>query len=204
MFILVSPLSKAMDLVADRAPERVISLLDPDATFPEFGSVYVGHHLRLQFHDVHYPTVGEVSATAKHIDDLLSFLAQWRRSAPLLIHCRAGMGRSPAAAFIAACLYNPSVDELEVASTLRRISSTARPNESLIDLADAALGRCGRMTKAIVETGRGLSWPPVDEGHPFQFPATIQPNKALEPTTMAVTSRAPSSTSRASHGRGSS
>ena len=31
-----------------------------------------------------------------------------------------------------------------------------------------------------------------------------KPNKALEPTTMAVTSRAPSSTSRASHGRGSS
>jgi hypothetical protein len=30
------------------------------------------------------------------------------------------------------------------------------------------------------------------------------PNKAPEPTTMAVTSRAPSSTSRASHGRGSS
>jgi len=29
-------------------------------------------------------------------------------------------------------------------------------------------------------------------------------NQALEPTTMAVTSRAPSSTSRASHGRGSS
>jgi hypothetical protein len=31
-----------------------------------------------------------------------------------------------------------------------------------------------------------------------------KPNKAPEPTTMAVTSRAPSSTSRASHGRGSS
>ena len=31
-----------------------------------------------------------------------------------------------------------------------------------------------------------------------------RPNKAPEPTTMAVTSRAPSSTRRASHGRGSS
>ena len=40
----------------------------------------------------------------------------------------------------------------------------------------------------------------------FIFPVSISqaPNKALEPTTMAVTSRAPSSTSRASHGRGSS
>jgi ribosomal protein S18 acetylase RimI-like enzyme len=34
--------------------------------------------------------------------------------------------------------------------------------------------------------------------------AMEKPNKAPEPTTMAVTSRAPSSTSRASHGRGSS
>src|SRR5215216_6582763 len=31
-----------------------------------------------------------------------------------------------------------------------------------------------------------------------------EPNKAPEPTTMAVTIRAPSSTARASHGRGSS
>ena len=34
--------------------------------------------------------------------------------------------------------------------------------------------------------------------------AAEKPNKAPEPTTMAVTPRAPSSTSRASHGRGSS
>src|SRR4051794_22420831 len=33
---------------------------------------------------------------------------------------------------------------------------------------------------------------------------TERPNKAPEPTTMAVTIRAPSSTDRASHGRGSS
>lgn len=184
MFILVSPLPKVLHLVADRAPERVVSLPDPDATFPEFGSAHVGHHLRLRFHDVHVPSVGEVSATVKHIDAWLAFLAQWRRSAPILIHCRAGMGPSPAAAFIAACLHNPSVDELEVASALRRLSSTARPNESLIGLADAALGRRGRMTKAIVETGRGLSWPPVDEGRSFEFPAVIEPHKAPEPTTM--------------------
>ena len=47
------------------------------------------------------------------------------------------MGRSPAAAFIAACLYNPSVDELEVASALRRLSSTARGHAlDLVGLAE--------------------------------------------------------------------
>jgi hypothetical protein len=38
----------------------------------------------------------------------------------------------------------------------------------------------------------------------FAFLHTKMPNKAPEPTTMAVTIRAPSSTARASHGRGSS
>jgi hypothetical protein len=36
------------------------------------------------------------------------------------------------------------------------------------------------------------------------LPESKMPNKAPEPTTMAVTIRAPSSTARASHGRGSS
>jgi hypothetical protein len=36
------------------------------------------------------------------------------------------------------------------------------------------------------------------------LPESKKPNKAPEPTTMAVTIRAPSSTARASHGRGSS
>ena len=35
MFILVSPLSKVMHLVADRAPERVVSLLDPEVSILE-------------------------------------------------------------------------------------------------------------------------------------------------------------------------
>ena len=185
MIILVSPLSQVTRLVRSRAPERIVSLLDPDAAFPEFGSAYAGRHLRLRLHDVHAATDGQVPATATQIEDLLAFFAQWRRSAPLLIHCRAGIGRSPAAAFIAACFYNPGIDEMEVASALRRASPTSRPNESLIGFADAALGRGGRMTAAIVKTGRGLRWPDLDEGRPFELPGVIRPNKALHATAAA-------------------
>src|SRR3954467_1985632 len=42
------------------------------------------------------------------------------------------------------------------------------------------------------------------EHAPVMPPSPERPNKAPEPTTMAVTIRAPSSTARASHGRGSS
>ena len=42
------------------------------------------------------------------------------------------------------------------------------------------------------------------EADDFKMTKKTEPKQAPEPTTMAVTPRAPSSTSRASHGRGSS
>mgnify|MGYP003701532507 CR=1 FL=1 len=113
--------------------------------------------------------------TSKHVDELLAFLTLWSRTAPILIHCRAGIGRSTAAAFIAACLYNPHADEREIASALRRAAPLARPNQTLIKLADTAMSRNGRMSEAIAETGRGLPWIQVEEGVPVEMPSTFQP-----------------------------
>jgi predicted protein tyrosine phosphatase len=173
MTILVCPLSKVMNIIATRAPERIISLLDPDFSFPEAGPAYLGRHLRLHLHDVHLPTEGHILPTTKHIDDLLTFLSHWNQTAPILIHCRAGIGRSPAAAFIAACLHNPHVDERYIAVALRRASPLARPNEVLIKLADAAMSRKGRMSSAIAKTGRDLPWTSIDENMPFEMPSTF-------------------------------
>jgi predicted protein tyrosine phosphatase len=173
MKILVCPLSKVMSMVATHTPERIVSLLDPSFTFPETGSVYSGRHLRLHIHDIHSPTEGQVVPTAKHVDELLAFLTLWRRTAPILIHCRAGIGRSTAAAFIAACLHNPQAEERKIANALRDASPLARPNETLIELADAAMSRHGRMSEAIVETGRDLPCLAVDEGLPFEMPSNF-------------------------------
>jgi predicted protein tyrosine phosphatase len=169
-----------MSMVATHTPERIVSLLDPGYAFPETGPAYFGRHLRLCFHDIHIPTDSQVVPTAKHIEELLAFLSLWSRQAPILIHCRAGIGRSTATAFITACLHNPHADELEIAGTLRRASPLARPNETLVQLADAAMSRNGRMSEAIAETGRDLSWIDViehlknyDEGVPFEMPATF-------------------------------
>jgi predicted protein tyrosine phosphatase len=170
-----------MSIVAIYAPERIVSLLDPNYAFPETGPAYFSQHLRLSFHDIHLSAEDQVLPTAKHIDVLLDFLSLWSRQAPILIHCRAGIGRSTAAAFITACLHNPHADELEIAITLRRASPLARPNEILIKLADAAMGRNGRMSNAITETGRDLSWTEVnerlriyDEGVPFEMSAIFE------------------------------
>ncbi len=172
MTVLVCPLSRVLEVVASHRPTRVISVLDPDATFPELGPDYLGRHLRLRFHDIHASTGDQVMPSARDIDDLLSFFSDWEGAASLLVHCRAGIGRSTATAFVAACWYNPHADEWEIAATLRRVAPLARPNETLVRLADKAMGRNGRMSEAIAETGRDLAWIDVHEGDPFEMPST--------------------------------
>lgn len=180
MTILVCPLSKVASLVAARAPERIVSLLDPDFTFPDAGPAYADRHLRLRFNDAHVATPGQGVPGVEHVEELLAFVGKWDRSAPILVHCRAGIGRSTAAAFITACLHNPHVEEREIALALRQASPLARPNETLIKLADAVLGRNDRMYRAISETGRNLSWNEVGlalrsegEGRAFEMPSAF-------------------------------
>ena len=180
MTILVCPLSKVRALIEARAPERIVSLADPDHGFPDAGPDYLNRHLCLSFHDATVTVDDDVAPTATHAATLVSFLRDWTRRAPLLVHCRAGIGRSTATAFIAACLHNPKTDEHTIACTLRRASPLARPNARLVELADATLGRQGRMIAAIEETGRGLSWQDVaqalqanGEGVPFELPSTF-------------------------------
>jgi predicted protein tyrosine phosphatase len=170
MKIVVCPLSRVKQMVAAHAPERVVSLLDPDFEFPELGPAFRNRHLCLHLHDVHELAPGQIAPGPAHVDQLLVFLAGWQRSSPLLIHCRAGIGRSTAAAFIAACVHQPHVDERSLALELRRASPLARPNQVLIELADAAMGRSGRMLSAIEETGRKLQWHGIDENIPFEIP----------------------------------
>jgi predicted protein tyrosine phosphatase len=73
----------------------------------------------------------------------------------MLIHCFAGVSRSTAAAYIAACALEPKRDEFAIARALRAASPTASRNARLVALADDRLGRRGRMNEAIAAIGRG-------------------------------------------------
>jgi predicted protein tyrosine phosphatase len=171
MSILVAPLSHLPDIVARRKPARVISVLDPGIPFPELGPSYDDRHLRLAFHDVHSPGPGVVAPSARHIAELLDFLETWDAVECLLVHCRAGIGRSTATAFVAACHRDPRASERRIAIELRRVAPLARPNEAVVKLADAMMQRNGRMWAAIADTGRGLPWLDVHEGEPFELAA---------------------------------
>jgi predicted protein tyrosine phosphatase len=173
MPIFVCPLSKLLEMIERHKPTRVVSVLDPGSQFPELGSAYTDSHLRLEFHDIHFPILNYVLPAPAHVDRLLNFVSHWNPEESLLIHCRAGIGRSTATAYIAACFHNPQMDERHIAAALRRAAPFARPNEVLVRVADEALGRSGRMLAAITESGRNL--PPLHlmEGEVFQIASTF-------------------------------
>ena len=169
MAIIVCPLSHVADMIQAHAPERIVSLLDPEFAFPDAGPDYSNRHLRLHFHDIHVAMDNHVLPSVEHVGALLAFIGGWLRTAPLLIHCRAGIGRSTAAAYITACASSPDNNEYDIAVQLRQVAPLARPNETLIRLADRALGRDGRMSTAMTETGLNLPELEVYEGEPFML-----------------------------------
>jgi predicted protein tyrosine phosphatase len=169
MTIVVCPLSKVEEMVALHQPERVISLLDPEFEFPELGSRYQDRHLRLGFHDITVAYEDYVMPCTDHIRDVLHFVSGWDNQSAILIHCRAGISRSTAVAYIIACYTHPELDEQEIAASLRKAAPLARPNFTLIELADQEMGRNGRMCAAIEATGRDLPWIEVEENEPFRL-----------------------------------
>lgn len=77
--------------------------------------------------------------------------ADW--TAPLLIHCRLGISRSPAAAFMIQCALAPNKSETEIAMAMRNASTEVDPSFSIIAEADDMLGRDGRMLDAVDAMG---------------------------------------------------
>ena len=100
---------------------------------------------------------------------ILDFVAAWPREKPLVIHCYAGISRSTAAAYIAACALRPP-RRGRVAAALRAASPSATPNPLFVAIADRLLGRDGRMVAAIAAIGRGAD---AFEGVPFRFDARL-------------------------------
>ncbi|MFT3723805.1 MAG: hypothetical protein QM773_09480 [Hyphomonadaceae bacterium] len=170
MTIWICSLDAAPQLARKLKPSRIVSLLSPYDSFPEFKGLGKDLHLQVAIHDI-TQDVGEWQAPASSdAERVIRFVEGWDRSAPLLIHCWAGISRSTASAFITACVHNPKADEEEIAWAIRNASPTAYPNARLVGHADALLGRGGRMTRAIEKIGRGDV---SDEAKAFSIPSAF-------------------------------
>ena len=129
-------------------------------------SVLEANHLRVQMDDITEQMDGFVVPSDSHIEQVLNFVRGWDRNAPLVVHCYAGISRSTASAFAAACMLNPHRDEMSIARQIRAASPIASPNRLMVGLADKALRREGRMLRALDEMGPGNM---MIEGRPFRI-----------------------------------
>jgi predicted protein tyrosine phosphatase len=160
----VCSLARIDEVVEATGARSMVTLLGPGTPVVRPGPIALERHLHIEMHDIVEDSPGHVLPGATHIDALIAFVHGWDRQTPMLIHCFAGVSRSTASAYIAACLLAPHRDEHEIARALRAASPTATPNARFVALADAALGRSGRMREAIASIGRGAE---CFEGEPF-------------------------------------
>lgn len=168
--IHVCPLSAVKSVIATHGPSHMVTLINHELMIDTPAGIVPENHLKLGMNDIAMPADGFIAPASDHIADLVRFTLAWDRRAPMLIHCWAGISRSTAAAFVALCALNPHADEAEVARRLRGASPEAYPNPRIVALADAALGRGGRMVAAIAAIGRGEL---ALSGRPFALPAAL-------------------------------
>jgi predicted protein tyrosine phosphatase len=162
----VCPFSRLDETLAAIGPSHLVSLMSVGAEVKRPASIAANNHLSISVNDIVEPREGYVLASPEHMEQLLAFIRTWDRKAPLLFHCWAGISRSTAAAYIAACALAPKRDEAELAHALRIAAPSATPNARFVALADDLLNRQGRMVEAIRAIGRGAE---AMEGTPFML-----------------------------------
>lgn len=160
----VCSLARVPETVRETGARSLITLIDEGTRVARPMEIAAERHLFVSMSDILVAVDGHILPCDAHIAALLDFVRAWDRSAPMLIHCFAGVSRSTAAAFIAACALSPHRDEHEIAAAIRSNSPTATPNARLVALGDAVLQRNGRMKAAIANIGRGAD---CCEGAPF-------------------------------------
>ena len=164
--IHVCSLAALPDTVKAVGASHILTVMANVAQVRRPESVLEANHLRVQMDDIIEHTDGFVAPSDSHIEQVLNFVRGWDRNAPLVVHCYAGISRSTASAFAAVCMLNPHRDEIAIARQIRAASPIASPNRLIVSLADKALGREGRMVRALDEMGPGSM---IVEGRPFRI-----------------------------------
>ncbi|WP_213774205.1 protein tyrosine phosphatase [Bradyrhizobium sp. dw_78] len=163
--IHVCSLAALPDTVKTTGASHVLTIMAKVDQVQRPESVIEANHLKVAVDDITEQIEGFVAPSDIHIEQVLNFVRGWDRSAPMVIHCYAGISRSTASAFTAACALNPHREEIEIARKIRAASPIASPNRLIVSLADKALGREGRMLRALDDIGPGNM---MIEGRPFR------------------------------------
>ncbi len=143
---------------ADSGVTHVLSILDPDREdHPAFARYGDPRRLTLRFHDEIEPGPGVVLPERDDVEAILAWGREAFAAAPgrdgageghMLVHCHMGISRSTAAMTMLLAQAHPEDSEAEIVERVRVIRPIAWPNLRMTEMADAILGRAGRLTAA--------------------------------------------------------
>ena len=154
--IHVCSLARLHDTVRETGARHIVTLIKDVSLVHRPATIPAENHLLLDMDDIVDHVDGYVAPAEEHVGELLRFVRKWDRTAPLVVHCYAGISRSTAGAFVTACALNPNRDEAAIARAIRDASPTAWPNIRIVAHADRLLNRDGRMVSAIRDIGPGI------------------------------------------------
>ncbi|WP_237477670.1 tyrosine phosphatase family protein [Lichenibacterium dinghuense] len=142
---------------AERGVTHALSIVDPGREdHPAFARYGAPRRLTLYFNDDIEPGPGLVLPERADVDAILMWGREAFAAAPgggegdghLLVHCHMGISRSTAAMTMLLAQAHPEQGEAEIAERVHAIRPIAWPNLRMIEMADDALGRAGRLVAA--------------------------------------------------------
>ena len=164
--IHVCSLARLYATVDETGARHIVTLLRLTDRVQRPSHIAPENHLVLGVDDISLPMDGYTAPAQDHVQQLINFVGAWDRTTPMVMHCFAGISRSTAGAYVAACALNPERDEMQIAWDIRRASRTAQPNSRIVSIADRLLKRDGRMVRAIDAIGLGDA---ATEASPFRL-----------------------------------
>lgn len=136
--ITIAPLSDVPACLGRYKFSHVVSILGSRDEMPFPVVPRSTQHLRMNFDDVGYTTDFGRAPDEQDISSLISFFRSWDGNGHLLIHCKAGTSRSPAAGMIAIACIEKEKTEARI-SELLSLKAYYRPNSAMLRLADRIL-----------------------------------------------------------------
>ena len=136
--LIISPLANVEHVLKTRNIDFLISILSPRdrSHWPIVPNCTT---LRLDFDDVGYSSDFGRAANPDDITRLIKFSSDWNGRGNMLIHCRAGTSRSPAAGLIALSSI-VGIDFEDAANAFLDLKSYFRPNSRMLQVADQISG----------------------------------------------------------------
>src|SRR4051812_37453057 len=137
--IHVCSLAHLPTTVAETGARHVITVMANVAQVQRPPTIEEVNHLVISMDDINEEAEGFTAPKEDHVRQVLDFVRRWDRAAPMVVHCYAGISRSTASAFAAACALNPTRSEASIARQIRGASPFAWPNRLIVTHADRLL-----------------------------------------------------------------